>query len=93
MNAVLATKIKMKAGCLNSRNLMEIDEIYLSNCRFPKFYAKEEIHEYLLKNPRTICVNIAPYPYLVPARLGNEKYVKSASNNVEYDNLLRLPRV
>ena len=38
-------------------------------------------------------VNIAPYPYLIPAISSQgEKYVHSVANNTSKDNLLMLPR-
>lgn len=38
-------------------------------------------------------VNIAPYPYLIPAMsIQGEKYVRSVANGTSKDNLLMLPR-
>lgn len=86
-----ATKIRMKSGCQKSNNLCEIDSIYLEE--EGKFYKKEKIHDYLKKNPRTILVNIAPYPYLQPVvSLRGEKYVRSTPDSTQKDNLLNLPR-
>ena len=87
-----ATKIKMKSGCQESNNLCEIDSIYLQEAGM--FYKKEAIYDHLLKCPKSICVNIYPYPKLVKQlSSNNEKYVKSEPNEYGYDNLLRLPRV
>lgn len=89
-----ATKIKMKQGCGQSNNLLEIDEIYLTGCSEDGFYKKAAVHDYLVKNPGNIQVNIYPYPNCIPATSTNgEKYVKSAPDNTTKDNLLNLPRV
>lgn len=89
-----ASKIKMQRGCYNSQNLLEIDEIYLEGCNTPGFYKKEDIHDHLNNYPGTIQVNIWPYPNVVPATSAyGEKYVRSAPNSSQHDNLLSLPRV
>lgn len=86
-----ATKIKMKPGCNNSQNLLEIDQIYIHDCGWS---SKEYLYEYLKQYPNTIVVNIAPYPYLIPAiSFYREKYVRSTPNEYEHDNLLKLQRV
>lgn len=87
-----ATKIRMKAGCGTSQNLLEIDSIYITGCKDEGFYKKENLHEYLLKNPGTIQVNISPYPNVIPATLREEKYVRSTPNVLLKDNLLCLPK-
>lgn len=88
-----ATKLKMKHGCGTSSNLLEIDSIYLTGCKEEGFYKKENLYDYLQKNPGTIQVNIYPYPNLIPAlSSNNEKYVKSSPNGTSSDNLLALPR-
>ena len=90
-----ATKIRMKAGCGTSNNLLEIDSIYLTGTTNDGFYKKENVHDYLVKNPGGIQVDIYPYPNLIPATSGApnyEKYVKSSPNNTIQDNLLSLPR-
>ena len=88
-----ATKIKMKYGCRNSNNLLEIDSIYISDSAENGYHKKETIHDYVRNHPNSIQVNISPYPSLVPAISSKgEKYVKSANNNTTEDNLLRLPR-
>ena len=90
---MLATKIMMKKGCFTSQNLLEIDSIYIEGCSQPAFYKKETVYQYLLNNPGSIKVNIAPFPTLIPARsINGEKYVRSTPNNYTFDNLLRLPR-
>ncbi|MCL2859359.1 MAG: DUF3892 domain-containing protein [Oscillospiraceae bacterium] len=88
-----AIKIKMKAGCSRSNNLVEIDKIYISGCSEPGYYTKAYLHDYLNKNPNSIQVNIYPYPNLQPMLSSNkEKYVRSEPDKNGYDNLLCLPR-
>lgn len=85
-----AIKIKMKPGCGTSKNLLEIHSIYIQG---KGFFAKENIYDYLKKEPGTIQVNIDPYPNVIPAISDKgEKYVKSSPNNSLIDNLLNLPR-
>lgn len=86
-----ATKIKMKSGCGESNNLCEIDSIYLEEIGI--FFKKETIHDLLLNNPKSIYVDLYPYPVLQPvvSSLG-EKYVRSEPDSTEKDNLLNLPR-
>lgn len=89
-----ATKIKMQTGCSNSNKTQEIAEIYISGCNNPDYYSKTILHNYLKKNPKSIKVNISPYPYLVPAISSkSEKYVRSEANDTPYDNLLKLPKI
>ena len=88
-----ATKIKMQQGCDYSRSVLEIDEIYIEGCDNPGFFKKAIIHDHLKKYPGSIQVKIYPYPNVVPATsVRGEKYVRSASNDSEHDNLLSLPR-
>lgn len=88
-----AIKLKMRAGCGTSNNLLEIDSIYLTGCDSERYYKKEALHDYLKKNPNTIQVNIYPFPQVIPAlSANNEKYVKSTPNSSTNDNLLGLPR-
>ena len=88
-----ATKIKMKSGCYYSTKTSEISKIYIEGCSNPGFFDKSVLHDYLQNNPRSIQVNIYPYPYLVPATSVNgEKYVRSEPNETPNDNLLKLPR-
>ena len=85
-----ATKIKMKYGCRNSQDPMEIDQIYIYNYGW---YKKELLHDYLKTAPKTIVVNISPYPYLIPmVSINREKYVRSNPDIYKHDNLLDLPR-
>lgn len=89
-----AKKIKMKYGCRHSNNLQEIDEIYVDGCTNPGFFKKSVLYDFLKKNPGSIKVYIYPYPNVVPALSSNrEKYVRSESNNIFFDNLLQLPRI
>lgn len=81
-----ATKIKMKLYCGSSKNVQDIDSA-------GTYWKKERVHDYLKMFPRSIQVNIFPYPYLVPATSqSDEKYVRSEANNTTADNLLKLPR-
>ena len=88
-----ATKIIMQQGCSNSNSTQEIAEIYI-DCKTPRYYTKAEVYSHLKKHPDTIKVKISPYPFLIPAVSSNgEKYVRSAPNDTEHDNLLELPRM
>jgi hypothetical protein len=92
-----ATKIKMKPGCGQSNNTVEIDEIFIEGFKAGSkdgFYKKGVVHDHLKANPGSIQVNIYPYPDCIPAISGNgEKYVRSMPNDSVDDNLLKLPRV
>lgn len=88
-----ATRIKMQYGCKYSQNLEEIDSIWIEGYNNPGYFKKAVLHDYLQKNPRSIQVNIWPYPNLIPAVSSRgEKYVCSTSNGYQHDNLLDLPR-
>lgn len=91
---IYATKLKMKAGSRYSDSLLEIDEIYLDGCQTPGFYKKAVVHDFVKANPGSVKVNISPYPNVVPetSKYG-EKYVRSAPNKYDHDNLLDLPKV
>ena len=86
-----AIKIKMKRNCGDSRNVQDIDSIYID--QIGTYWKKAEVYDYLKQFPKSIEVNIFPYPYLVPVMsvLG-EKYVRSEANDTVTDNLLKLPR-
>ena len=85
-----ATKIKMNYGCRDSQYPEDIAEIYISG---EGWFKKGDLHDYLKRNPKTIVVNISPYPYLIPALSGNrEKYVRSNPDIWKHDDLLELPR-
>ena len=86
-----AIKIKMKRNCGNSGNVQDIDSIYID--QIGTYWKKAEVYDYLKQFPKSIEVNIFPYPYLVPVMsvLG-EKYVRSEANDTVTDNLLKLPR-
>ena len=56
-----AIKIKMKRNCGDSRNVQDIDSIYIDAAN--TYWKKSEVYDYLQKFPKTITVNIAPYPY------------------------------
>ena len=86
-----AEKIKMKYGCWNSQYPEEIDQIYI---RGYGWQAKGALYDYLKQNPKSIAVNIYPYPCLIPAVSTNkEKYVRSNPNPYKHDDLMDLPRV
>lgn len=88
-----ATKIKMKAGCGTSNNLLEIDSIYITGCKEERFYTKASIYDCVKETPGSIQVNIYPYPDLIPVLSSNgEKYVRSSADSTTNDNLLKLPR-
>ena len=74
-----ATKIKMKHNYENSRNVQDIDSIYID--AFGTYWEKSKVYDYLKQFPKTIAVNIPPYPNLIPvlSPLG-EKYVRSKAN-------------
>ena len=92
MSSYIATAIKMKTGCNNSYDLLEIDEICLNN-RSDGWYKKAELHDHLKKHPGDITVGTTRGPEVVPCISSNgEKYVKSTPNHYRYDNLLELPR-
>lgn len=86
-----AIKIKMKRNCGDSRNVQDIDSIYIDAAN--TYWKKSEVYDYLQKFPKTITVNIPPYSYLIPAMsIQKEKYVKSVADSTQKDNLLMLPR-
>ena len=88
--AYVASAIRMKSNCNYSYNLLEIDEIYLSNSGW---YKKEIIHNYVKDNPGSVKVGTNYGPNVVPAiSIYGEKYVKSSPNSTTTDNLLELPR-
>lgn len=90
--SLIASKIKMKPGCYNSDELLEIDEIYIDGSN-GGWYKKATIHDHLIKYPKSITVKNEYGPYVIPATSSNgEKYVKSAPNSTTRDNLLYLPR-
>lgn len=90
--ALVATKIRMKYGCYNSYDLLEIDEIYISGSK-DGWYKKAVIHDHVKSHPKSITVRTSYGPDIIPAISSNgEKYVKSSPNNTTIDNLLSLPR-
>ena len=87
------TKIKMKPGCYHSSKLVEIDQLYIVDCKDPGYYKKATIYDYVKENPGAIKVDRYPYPSLIPAvSIQGEKYVRSSPNDYTHDNLLDLPR-
>lgn len=92
MSTLIATKIRMNRGAYNSDNLLEIDEIFITNSK-DGWYKKAVIHDHVKRYPNSITVKTSFGPYVVPAISANgEKYVKSSSNSTTCDNLLSLPR-
>ena len=88
-----ATKIKMYRGYEDSNSVQEIDEIYLVGSYVNGFEKKADVHDRLIKNPRSIQVDRSPYPDLLPKISSREqKYVASMPNDSVHDNLLKLPR-
>lgn len=87
-----ARKIKMKSNCEYSKNVQDIDSIYIDS--IGTYWKKAEVYDYLKQFPKSIQVNIFPYPYLIPViSVLGEKYVRSEANDTVMDNLLKLPRV
>jgi hypothetical protein len=85
-----AEKIKMQYGCWNSQKPEEISQIYI---RGYGWYYKATLYDHLKQNPRSIAVNIWPYPCLIPALSSNrEKYVRSSPDIWSHDDLMDLPR-
>ena len=88
-----ATKIKMKPDCFKSKNLLEIDEIYIIGANPEGYYSKAGVYKRVKENPGSIKVYIFPFPELIPAKSKHgEKYVRSEPNDSTHDNLLKLPR-
>ena len=88
-----ATRIKMKMGYFYSKDLEEIDSVWIEGCSEPGYYKKEIIHDYVKNHPGSIQVDIWPYPNLIPATSSRgEKYVRSTPNSNQHDDLLDLPR-
>lgn len=84
-----ATRIKMNYGYYNSQYPEDIDQIYIRNCGWIK---KGELHDYLKRYPKSVMVNIPPYPRLIPAISSKkEKYVRSNPDPYKHDDLMDLP--
>lgn len=87
------TKIKMRRGCEYSDDVLEIDSLYIPDCKEPGYYSKASVHDYVKKYPDSIYVDIKPYPFLVAVVSANgEKYVRSEPDEYKKDNLLKLPK-
>ncbi|MFA7109624.1 MAG: DUF3892 domain-containing protein [Sphaerochaetaceae bacterium] len=89
-------KIHMNPSFPESENCIDIESLYIDfkDIYGLKAYLKSEIYDYLKSHPKTISVNIAPYPVLIPALSSKyEKYVRSENNDTVSDNLLKLPRI
>lgn len=88
-----AVKIKMRPGCSQSSDLLEIDQVYIVGSVKEGYYSKADVYQAVKDNPGCIKVNIPPYPDLVAALSPNrEKFVRSTPNGLYRDNLLLLPR-
>jgi hypothetical protein len=89
-----ATKIQMKKNAAMSDELQAIDQVYVvGNVFFQTgWYKPEFLHDYLKANPRSIQVNLAPFPPMSPAGETGKKFVMSAPGKNEKDVLLNLPR-
>ena len=83
-----AIKIKMKRNCGDSRNVQDIDSIYIDAAN--TYWKKSEVYDYLQKFPKTIIVNIAPYPYLIPAMsIQGEKYHRFRGTHIGFTLWMR----
>ncbi len=90
---IYAVAIHMCYGCEVSNNLLEIESIYVESNGAISVYKKSDLYDFLIKYPRTVKVNVSPYPDVIPCLSVNyEKYVKSTPNAYQRDNLLSLPR-
>ncbi|MFZ4201160.1 DUF3892 domain-containing protein [Lysinibacillus sp. NPDC056220] len=70
-----------------------MDSIFLSGVKDERFYSKEVLHGYVKNEQNSaIHVDISPYPKLIAATNGNQKYVRSAPNDTPADNLIKLPQ-
>ncbi len=88
-----ATKIKMKSGCRQSENLLEIDSIYLEGYPKSSYYKKDAVYDFIKNQDRVIYVNVKPYPRLKAVLNGDgEKYVCAETTTYSLDDLLNLPR-
>lgn len=93
---MFATKIKMKTSSGKSNDLLEIDQVHINgNVYFTTgWYTKAFLYDYLKANPDSIQVNLQPFPNIIPALSEKgEKFIKSAPDKTEKDNLLNLVRV
>lgn len=93
MNYVV--KIEMNDGCDYSLDCQDIKNLLidLDGTGFKK-YSKDYVYDYITKYPKSIAVNVDPYPILIPLVSKNgEKFVKSSPTNYSADNLLKLPRI
>ena len=85
-----ATKIRMSYGYHNSKYPEDIDQIYIQGYGW---YKKKDLYDHLKQNPKSIAVNIYPYPYLLPALSSRqEKYVRSNPDPYKHDDLMDLPK-
>ncbi len=85
------TKIKMHKDRRCSKYPEDIEQLYIPGVGW---CPKEDVYNYLLVNPKSIAVNIYPFPCLICAvSFNREKYVRSNPNIYKHDNLLDLPRV
>ena len=89
-----ATKVKMISGFENSNETPEIARIDIEDCDTRGLYTPAELYDIVKEKPGSVCVDIPPYPKLVPIKSkmhGN--FVRAAKNRFEKDKLMDLPRV
>lgn len=83
------TKIRMNSFHSYSTSVTEISSLYYEG----SYHSKAEAYDRVKLYPNSLCVNISPYPVLLPGISSNgEKYVHSKPDYTGKDNLLNLPR-
>ncbi|WP_050498005.1 DUF3892 domain-containing protein [Oenococcus oeni] len=88
---IYATAVKMQSGRAYSHDVLAIDSIQLKYSNGDISWSKkEDIYNHLLIYPKSIKVNISPYPDLIPEHDGFTKYVKSQPDRTGDDKLLSL---
>lgn len=84
-----ARKIKRKQSCRYSRDVHDINFIYIDG--FRTYWKKVQVCDNFRFHPKLIQVNIVPYPSLIPIiSVAGEKYVCLEVDNTTADNLLKL---
>ena len=79
-------------SCSAEEWLAAIEQIHLAGPYGEGWYDREAVHE-LVKGGRTVCVDIHPYPELVPVIENGVKLVRTSRSAGPQDPLLRLPRI
>ncbi len=92
---IYAKKIKMNLDCQNSKEVTDINSIYVEGSFWETgWHTKGELYDKIKDSGWVVKVGLDPFPTLVPALSKNyEKYVHSQPNGIEKDNLLELDRV